>query len=124
MQSCQVIRVALLTAVLVLAACQDMDPYSRTDTWQPSGSNAGNVAAMVANPYDLIHGRGVDRIDSKNSTQAIGHVWTDTPKALLDAGGGSSGGGSGGGGGGSGGSGGGGATGGGGSGGGAAAGGS
>ena len=71
----------------VLAACQDMDPYTRTDMWQPTGANAGNIAAMVANPYDLIRGRGVPIVDTKESTIAIGHLWTDTPKPLLGAGG-------------------------------------
>ena len=56
-----------------LAACQDMDPYARTDVWQPTGANAGNIAAMVANPHDLIRGRGVRSYRSKQSSSlAIG----------------------------------------------------
>src|SRR5262249_37507898 len=74
-------------------ACQEMDPYTRSGTWQPSGANAGNIAAMVANPHDLISGRGATREDSKSSNLAVDRVWTDKPKSLLDPGGGSSGGG-------------------------------
>jgi hypothetical protein len=102
MRSRTIIRVGLLAAILAVAACQQMDPYTRTDTWQPSGANAGNISAMVANPYDLIRGRGVDKVDSRESGIAINHIWNDTPKGLLDPGGGSGGGGGGSGGGGSG----------------------
>ncbi|HEY7576004.1 MAG TPA: hypothetical protein VH855_00295 [Acetobacteraceae bacterium] len=87
MQLRHALRIAPMIAVLTLAACQEMDPYSRPDTWQPTGANAGNIAAMAANPYDLIHGRGVQQVDSRGSNQAIGHVWTDTPKPLLNPGG-------------------------------------
>jgi hypothetical protein len=64
-----------------------MDPYSRADTWQPTGSNAGNIAAQVANPYDLIHGHDFGRVDGAASSLAIGRIWTDTPKKLLNPGG-------------------------------------
>jgi hypothetical protein len=87
-------RVGLVMSVMTLTACQEMDPYARTDMWQPTGANAGNIAAMVANPHDLINGRGVTTVDSKASNIAIGHVWSDTPKPLLDPGGASSSGGS------------------------------
>jgi len=87
MHSRHIIRVALLAAALAVSACQDMDPYTRADTWQPSGSNAGNIAAQVANPYDLIRGRDFGRVDGASSSLAIGRVWTDTPKKLLNPGG-------------------------------------
>lgn len=94
-----IVRGTIIGSVLCLAACQDIDPYTRSDTWQPTGANQGNLAAMVANPYDLIRGRGVPSIDTKESTIAVGRLWTDQPKPLPGAGGGGSGGGSGGGGG-------------------------
>jgi uncharacterized membrane protein YgcG len=106
MQSRTILRCASLMAALSVAACQEMDPYAKTDMWQPTGANAGNLAAMVANPYDLIRGRGSNLTDSNEPVLAIHRVNTDHPKGLLDPGGnsgsssGSSGGGSGGGGGG------------------------
>jgi hypothetical protein len=90
-----IVRVVSLGGMLGLAGCQDLDPYTRSGTWQPTGANQGNLAAMVANPYDLIHGRGSPTTDSKEPTLAINHISTDTPKPLLDPGGGSSGGSSG-----------------------------
>jgi hypothetical protein len=100
MQVRHAVRIAPVISLLTLAACQEMDPYSRPDTWQPTGANAGNIAAMAADPHDLIRGRGAQQVDSHASSLAIGHVWIDTPKPLLnpggfDAGGGSSGGGNG-----------------------------
>jgi uncharacterized membrane protein YgcG len=87
MQSRTILRYAFLAAALCVAACQEMDPYARTDMWQPTGANAGNIAAMVANPYDLIRGSGSDRTDSNEPVLAIHRVDTDHTKALLDPGG-------------------------------------
>jgi len=87
MQSRTILRCALLAAVLSVAACQEMEPYARNDMWQPTGANAGNIAAMVANPYDLLRGRGSDRTDSNEPVLAIHRVNTDHTKALLDPGG-------------------------------------
>ncbi len=91
---------AFSAAILVglLGGCEDRDPYRRTDVWYPSGVNAGNIAAMVVNPADLISGHGVQRSDGKEAVTAVNHIWQDRPKPLLDVtavGGGSSGNGSG-----------------------------
>ena len=93
-------RIPALVGVAIilglLAGCADRDPYRRTDVWYPSGVNAGNIAAMVANPNDLIRGRGVQTWGGKEAATSVDHIWTDKPKPLLDPSGGSSGGGSGG----------------------------
>ena len=80
-------RIVPLAALLTLTACQQLDPYTRTDMWQPTGANAGNIAAMVADPNDLIRGRGSDRANTKPAVLAIERVATDKPKALRDPGG-------------------------------------
>ncbi len=91
---------AFSAAILLglLGGCEDRDPYHRTDVWYPSGVNAGNIAAMVVNPADLIRGHGVQRSDGQEAVAAVNHVWQDKPKplpAVTGAGGESSGSGSG-----------------------------
>ncbi len=85
--------IMVMLAVSALAGCEDRDPYKRTDVWQPTGSNAANIAAMAANPHDLIAGRGVARKDSRGPEVAVEHIWQDKPPPLVPMGGGSSGGG-------------------------------
>ena len=79
------IHSSLMLGVLLLAGCEQLDPYHRVDVWQPTGAPQANLAAMVADPHDLISGRGVSRADGKVADKAIGHVLQDTPKSLLDA---------------------------------------
>ena len=86
-----------LGGLLMLAGCDQLDPMMRTDRWQPSGANAGNLAAMVADPHDLIRGRGDIFRDSNDQALAVTRIDTDQAKA-FSGGGGSSGGSSGGGG--------------------------
>ena len=85
------LHLAFIASLVALAGCDSRDPYLRTDVWQPTGANAGNIAAMVANPHDLISGRGVAVQNSNESALAVSHVWLDQPKSLATgAGGGSS----------------------------------
>lgn len=91
---------ALLCVTAAIGGCMDRDPYRRTDVWRPTGANAANIAAMVADPNDLIRGRGTTRTDTKAPMMAIDRVVTDRPKPLVPIGdqtgsGGGSGGGSG-----------------------------
>jgi len=73
----------LIACLLAIGGCADRDPYLRTDVWKPTGANAANIAAMAANPQDLIHGRGVTQFDTRAPELAVEHVWTDQPKQLL-----------------------------------------
>lgn len=41
-----------------LTACNRDDTYSRPYTWHPIHANAANLAAEVADPRDLVIGRG------------------------------------------------------------------
>ncbi len=103
------LAVGLAIAVAApLTGCMDRDPYRRTDVWRPTGANASNIAAQVADPNDMIRGRGsVPRANAEPSVLAVERIQTDHPKVLRSMGssGGSSGGDSGAGSGGSGGSG-------------------
>jgi type IV pilus biogenesis protein CpaD/CtpE len=69
-------------SLLLLTACAQRDPFLRDDVWKPTGANAGNLAAMVANPNDLVVGRHTSRSDTKASTIAIQHIWDGTPQSL------------------------------------------
>jgi type IV pilus biogenesis protein CpaD/CtpE len=65
-----------------IAGCANSDPYRRTDVWAPTGSNAGNIAAMVADPNDLIHGRSDNTGDAQQGAAAIDRVRQDRTKPL------------------------------------------
>lgn len=83
---------AFIASLIALAGCDERDPYLRTDVWKPTGANAGNIAAMVADPHDLISGRGTAVQNSNESAAAVSHVWLDQPKPLLLGAGGNAGG--------------------------------
>ncbi len=72
----------LLSGALMLSACGSRDPYLRNDVWMPTGANAGNLAAMVANPNDLIVGRHSAVSDTRASMVAIQHIWDGQPQPL------------------------------------------
>jgi hypothetical protein len=71
----------LLPIAIALAGCDQTDPYLRTDTWRPSGANAGNVAAMLAYPPDLVGGRA-DGPSGPSATLAVERFWRDEVKPL------------------------------------------
>ncbi len=48
---------AALPLAIALGGCAATDPLLRPDLWQPNGANEANIAAEVANPADLVHGR-------------------------------------------------------------------
>ena len=78
-------RIIFITLVLSVAGCADSDPYRRTDVWYPSGSNAGNIAAMAARPGDLISGRVGNVGDARQAAGAVERVWLDRTKPLGTA---------------------------------------
>ena len=86
------LKLAAATALLTLAGCDQRDPYLRTDVWKPTGANAGNIAAMVADPNDLIRGHGTMINDTSEPALAVGHIWSDQPKSFTPGAGGGSGG--------------------------------
>ena len=76
-------RSLVLLSLLACAGCEQRDPYMRTDVWRPTGANAGNIAAMVADPRDLIRGRDTAGQDSRAATLAVGQIWANQPTPLL-----------------------------------------
>ena len=92
-----VLCLAIAASALSLTGCKSRDPYYRTDVWQPDGANAANLAAMVADPHDLIRGRGDNRVLAKEPAQAVEKLWAPADTGGGGAGSAGSGGGAGGG---------------------------
>jgi type IV pilus biogenesis protein CpaD/CtpE len=74
----------LVVAMPALSGCQKIDSDARADVWHPTGANAGNLAAMVVRPSDLIAGRSAASADARTSVDAVERVSTDHPKALMN----------------------------------------
>lgn len=69
----------LLLCLGALAGCAGTDTYRRPGTWHPDGANAANIAAMAANPGDLLRGRGSPGSDGPLAARAIDRLW-DVPQ--------------------------------------------
>ncbi|MBC7802220.1 MAG: hypothetical protein H7Z10_16520 [Gemmatimonadaceae bacterium] len=69
--------------LLALGGCTDLEPYNRPGMWSATGANARNIAAMAANPGDLIRGRGDAGNDGLRSAAAVTRLQIDRPRALL-----------------------------------------
>jgi hypothetical protein len=78
-------RSLLALPLFLLAACGSGDPYRRADTWAPSGVNAENLAAMIADPRNLVLGQRGGRPDAQQAVGAVDRIWQDRPKPLLSA---------------------------------------
>jgi hypothetical protein len=75
-----------MRAILILVAlsgCSAMDPYTRSGTWQPNGTNELNLAAMVSNPYDIAHGQGDAAGRPAQGTAAVDRLVAGKAKPLL-----------------------------------------
>lgn len=75
-----------LLALLLLAGCASTDPYQRAGMWQPTGANSRNLAAMVANPYDLIRGRGERGTSGPEGTTPVTRLWAGRTTPLPASG--------------------------------------
>jgi type IV pilus biogenesis protein CpaD/CtpE len=76
------IRIGLTMVVVFVAGCANFEPYHRSDVWYPTGSNAGNIAAMAADPNDLILGRSGKEGDAPQAGAAIDRVLDGRAKPL------------------------------------------
>jgi type IV pilus biogenesis protein CpaD/CtpE len=69
-------RILLLgLALAALGACTEHEPYHREGEWQPEGINAGNMAAMAANPLDLVRGHGASGSAHRTAANAVDRLW-------------------------------------------------
>ena len=76
-------------AALLLAAlqgCAATDPLLDQTNWRPVGVNEMNIAAQVANPADLVHGREAAKgADGELASQAVLRLRTGHVKPLPDS---------------------------------------
>jgi hypothetical protein len=73
----------LLGCLAALTGCS-RDPYQRNDVWYPTNANTANLAAMVANPNDLVAGRSDNLQPASSHVMAIEKIKLDTPKKLIE----------------------------------------
>ena len=75
----------LVVLVLVSGCTYDpFDPYQRPGTWVPDGSNDANLRAMVANPHDLVEGRGTSVSSGAEAAPPVERVLTGKRYPLPD----------------------------------------
>ena len=79
---------ALALSLLSLAACDQIDPLKRPYMWYADGANAHNIAAMAANPKDLVHGRSSLKRQAAMDGDAVDRIWAGKAPALGGGGGG------------------------------------
>ncbi|MGH7210377.1 MAG: hypothetical protein ACREF1_02815 [Acetobacteraceae bacterium] len=61
-----------LAAAVLLAGCQQHPArYNDSGEWHPNGANTANLAAMVANPLDLVRGHGDPGSDGAEAADAV-----------------------------------------------------
>ena len=75
---------ALGVVAMLLSSCDALEPYDRDYTWRATGASQANLAAMAANPADLVQGRGSDGSDGLQATAAIERLRHGKVKALID----------------------------------------
>jgi hypothetical protein len=83
MRSLTSMRSIIALALLSTTGCDATDPFLREGAWNPRGSNAANLAAMVEDPMDLVHGRrNDDRASGQLAGAAIARLRHDQVKSL------------------------------------------
>ncbi len=68
-----------------LAACSVADPLTRPGVWHPTGANDANLAAMVADPDDLVTGVPNRMADGQVAVAAVTRYRAGKVKNLPDS---------------------------------------
>ena len=85
---------AAAISLVALTGCDQIDPLKRPYMWEASGVNEQNIAAMAANPADLVHGRDSPQRRVVFESDGVARLWTghqlpllsDTPGAAASSG--------------------------------------
>jgi hypothetical protein len=76
--------IALL--LLVLAGCDQADPYLRDGVWRPNGANAANLRSMVVVPSDLAVATRATQADGGLAAAAMDRLRHDRVRPLPESG--------------------------------------
>lgn len=76
--------VSVLALALVLAGCGVPGSVDQISAWHPAGANDANLAAMVADPLDLVTGAASRMADGTMAADAVGRYHAGKIKKLPD----------------------------------------
>ncbi len=79
------LSLAALALSGALAGCTTLDPLTREGLWHPSGANEANLAAMVADPADLVRGKDYEGTDGQMAAAAVARLRVNRVKQLPDS---------------------------------------
>lgn len=83
MRNLPVLPLLFLLGAGLSACAHNTDSIATLNDIPFGGTNEANIAAMVVNPADLVHGRSQASVDGATATPPIQRLLTDHPKALL-----------------------------------------
>lgn len=79
----------MLLAVSPLVGCDRpnrfTDSYNAPGTWHAAGANELNIAAQVADPNDLVRGRGDASGNLRTGAAAVADMWAGKPAKPVTA---------------------------------------
>ncbi len=78
-------RVMNACLAVCLVACSAEDPLTRAGVWHPTGANDTNLAAMVADPDDLVTGVPNRMADGQVAAAAVTRYRAGKVKNLPDS---------------------------------------
>ena len=75
-----------LLCIISTGGCASTDPVEgESGRWNPIGANNANLAAEIANPDDLLRGRGVETADGQMAAAAVARLRKGHVKSLPDS---------------------------------------
>jgi hypothetical protein len=74
---------AAAVSMLTLTGCDQIDPLKRPYMWHATGVNEQNIAAMAANPSDLVRGRNSPQRRVVVESDGVTRLWTGKQLPLL-----------------------------------------
>jgi len=75
-----------LALLLLLPACEAIDPYTRDGAWRPQRANEANLRTHVANPAHLDRGAAEAWAEGQAAADAVRRYRTDRVRPLPASG--------------------------------------